>query len=104
MCACGILIQPWRFLTQAETFITVLSSFGGNNPLFSAWSCHYYTDSGHSLCRTHYWCNRLRFLGRAKAEVEGSRSIQKEWNLLVHSRLQLESLRSVYIGIYLVNA
>lgn len=24
----GIIAQPWRFLTQAETFITVLSSFG----------------------------------------------------------------------------
>lgn len=25
----GIIIQPWRFLTQAATFLTVLSSFGG---------------------------------------------------------------------------
>ncbi|ORX95917.1 permease for cytosine/purines, uracil, thiamine, allantoin-domain-containing protein [Clohesyomyces aquaticus] len=25
---CGVLANPWRFLTQAETFITVLSSFG----------------------------------------------------------------------------
>ena len=24
----GVLANPWRFLTQAETFITVLSSFG----------------------------------------------------------------------------
>jgi hypothetical protein len=29
MCFFGILIQPWRFLTQATTFITVISSFGG---------------------------------------------------------------------------
>ena len=25
---CGVLANPWRFLTQASTFITVLSSFG----------------------------------------------------------------------------
>jgi NCS1 family nucleobase:cation symporter-1 len=36
MCVCGILIQPWRFLSQATTFVTVLSSFGGNKtPLLS---------------------------------------------------------------------
>lgn len=29
ICVLGILIQPWRFLSQAETFLTVLSSFGG---------------------------------------------------------------------------
>jgi NCS1 family nucleobase:cation symporter-1 len=29
----GIVIQPWRLLTEALTFITVLSSFGGKtNP------------------------------------------------------------------------
>lgn len=28
----GIIIQPWRFLTQAATFLTVLSSFGGKSP------------------------------------------------------------------------
>lgn len=28
MCVCGIIIQPWRFLSQATTFVTVLSSFG----------------------------------------------------------------------------
>lgn len=27
----GVVIQPWRFLTQATTFITVLSTFGGIN-------------------------------------------------------------------------
>ena len=28
MSDCSVLANPWRFLTQAETFITVLSSFG----------------------------------------------------------------------------
>ena len=28
MCLLGILIQPWRFLTQAGVFVTVISSFG----------------------------------------------------------------------------
>jgi NCS1 family nucleobase:cation symporter-1 len=25
---CGIIIQPWRFFTQASVFISVISSFG----------------------------------------------------------------------------
>lgn len=37
MCVCGILVQPWRFLSQATTFLTVLSSFGGESvPFFVA--------------------------------------------------------------------
>ena len=28
VCIIGILIQPWRMLTQAATFLTVLSAFG----------------------------------------------------------------------------
>lgn len=39
MCFLGILIQPWRFLTQAATFVTVISSFGGMNSHFVRKSC-----------------------------------------------------------------
>lgn len=28
VCIIGILIQPWRFLSQAQTFLTILSGFG----------------------------------------------------------------------------
>jgi hypothetical protein len=28
---CGIVIQPWRFFTQASVFISVISSFGGSS-------------------------------------------------------------------------
>lgn len=29
LCSIGVVIQPWRFLTQATVFISVISSFGG---------------------------------------------------------------------------
>lgn len=29
MCIFGIIIQPWRFVTGASTFVTVIASFGG---------------------------------------------------------------------------
>lgn len=29
LCVVGVLVQPWRFLTQATVFISVISSFGG---------------------------------------------------------------------------
>ena len=38
LCIVGIIIQPWRFLTQSTTFLTALSSFGG---LFS-WASSLY--------------------------------------------------------------
>lgn len=39
----GIVIQPWRFLTQAATFLTVLSSFGGKLPQLITRSSHILT-------------------------------------------------------------
>lgn len=45
ICALGIIIQPWRFLSQAQTFLTVLSSFGGEllhlrvSPQFDKMNC-----------------------------------------------------------------
>ncbi|KUJ09188.1 uncharacterized protein LY89DRAFT_763906 [Mollisia scopiformis] len=39
LCIIGIIIQPWRFVTESTTFLKVLSSFGGmyspSNDLFS---------------------------------------------------------------------
>jgi len=35
VCLLGIVAQPWRFLTQATVFLSVISSFGGKSGLAS---------------------------------------------------------------------
>jgi Permease for cytosine/purines, uracil, thiamine, allantoin len=88
----GILIQPWRLLTQAATFITVLSSFGGKS--YSG-PFAYFSNAPYSIHCTDDWYPRNRLLDPAKAGLENSRPVQTRRNILVQLWIELESFLGI---------
>jgi hypothetical protein len=90
LCIIGIIIQPWRFVTQSSTFLSVLSSFGG---LYS-WSSLFDSSPSrqlihHSIRRPSDGNSSCRLLVDPQTQMENSGLIQPGWYLLVYLRHQL---------------
>ena len=71
VCLCGIICQPWRFLTQATIFITIIGGFGGkfNSP---ANLVRIQTNEISSVHFGNYRDSYIRLLGCAQEKVGSS--------------------------------
>lgn len=69
LCVVGVIIQPWRFLTQATIFLSVISSFGGKFSTvflrFHSWTqtltyCLVFSSVCTAILILDYWFIRKR--------------------------------------------
>lgn len=83
-----IIAQPWRFLSQASIFVTILSVFARKYILCRLENQIPNTCLSHSLHRLLHLNPHGRLLDRPQAHVESPRPLPRDRHLLVHARLE----------------